>query len=129
MKKIAVPLTINDEIDDHFGHCEFYAIYEISDDNKILGVNSIKSEKGCGCKSNIASILSNLGVKLMLAGGIGAGAINILNLNGIQVIRGCKGKAADIVMDYLNGKIKDSGESCEQHSVHNSNGGDHICQH
>jgi len=129
MKKIAVPLTINDEIDDHFGHCEFYAIYEISDDNKILNINSIKSEKGCGCKSNIASILSNLGVKLLLAGGIGAGAINILNLNGIQVIRGCKGKAADIVMDYLSGKITDSGESCEQHAMHSAEGSNHNCQH
>ena len=72
--KIAVPVTINGLVDEHFGHCEFYNIYTISENNEIQNVQSIKSVEGCGCKSNIANVLAESGVTMMLAGGIGGGA-------------------------------------------------------
>lgn len=121
MRKIAVPVTKSNLIDDHFGHCEYYQIYSISEKDEIVDVQTIKSEQGCGCKSNIASILSNNGVTIMLAGNIGEGAINVLNNCGIQIIRGCFGNAEDIVKQYLNGKISDSGQTCSLHEQHNSN--------
>jgi len=31
--KIAVPVTKNNQIDDHFGHCEFYNVFTISENN------------------------------------------------------------------------------------------------
>ena len=37
------------------------------------------------------------GVTVMLAGGIGGGAINVLNNSGIEVIRGCSGDAGEVV--------------------------------
>lgn len=127
MNKIAIPVTENNKINDHFGHCEYYGIYTISENNEITDVRTIKSVQGCGCKSNIASVLSEMGVKTMLAGGIGAGAINVLNGQGIQVIRGCFGNAPDLVRQYLEGKISDSGSGCSQHEQHKDNG--HICNH
>lgn len=127
MKKIAIPITKNNHVDDHFGHCEFYGVYSISENNEIVDVQTIKSVQGCGCKSNIASILSDSSVTIMLAGGIGTGAINILNNCGIQVIRGCSGNAADIVKQFVEGKISDSGESCLQHEHHH--GHDQECNH
>ncbi|MDO9154877.1 MAG: NifB/NifX family molybdenum-iron cluster-binding protein [Paludibacter sp.] len=129
MKKIAIPVTKSNQVDDHFGHCEFYGVYTISEKNEIVDVQTIKSEQGCGCKSNIASVLSDSGVTIMLAGGIGGGAINVLNNSGIKVIRGCSGNAADIVKQYIEGKISDSGESCLQHEQHHGNGQDHVCNH
>ncbi len=127
MKKIAVPTTEDNRIDSHFGHCEYYSIYTISEDETIAEVQTIKSEQGCGCKSNIASDLSQLGVTLMLAGGIGAGAINVLNQSGIQVIRGCSGNTESVVKQYIEGLVSDSGESCLQHEHHDSDG--HKCNH
>ena len=94
--KIAIPVTRENRIDDHFGHCEFYGVYTISEKNEIVDVQTIKSEQGCGCKSNIAGVLANQGVTIMLAGGIGGGAINVLNQWGIDVVRGCSGNAAEI---------------------------------
>lgn len=129
MRKIAIPVTENNLIEDHFGKCEFYGVYTISDKNEILEVQSIESEQGCGCKSNIASVLSYNGVTLMLAGGIGAGAINVLHNSGIQVIRGCEGNVEDILKQYLNDELIDSGESCLQHEHHNGDGGNHSCHH
>lgn len=122
MKKIAIPLTSDNRVDDHFGHCEFYGVYTIADNKEITDFQTIKSQQGCGCKSNIAAVLSNQGVTIMLAGGIGAGAINVLNHWGINVVRGCSGLAQDVIAAYLKSEIIDNGESCQHHEHHHQNG-------
>jgi predicted Fe-Mo cluster-binding NifX family protein len=127
--KIAVPVNWLNQIDGHFGHCEFYSIYSISETNEITDVQTLKSEQGCGCKSNIASVLAQDGVSVMLAGGIGGGAINVLNNAGIEVIRGCSGNPAEVVKEFISGSLKDSGVSCRQHEEHHAEGGEHICNH
>ena len=126
--KIAVPVTSNNQVDGHFGHCEYYSIFTISATNEITHVNTIPSVQGCGCKSNIASVLAADGVTMMLAGGIGGGAINVLNNAGIDVIRGCEGSASEVVNLYITGQIADSGESCHQHEAHQEGSG-HQCNH
>ena len=87
----------------------------------------MSNHQGCGCKSDIASFLASGGVTIMLAGGIGGGAINVLNNNGIEVIRGCSGDATEIVKLYLKGLVEDSGNSCHQHENHHHNGP--ACSH
>jgi predicted Fe-Mo cluster-binding NifX family protein len=119
--KIAVPVKENYEIDNHFGHCAFYQIYSVSNDGIINSVETTDSPEGCGCKSNLAEILKSKGVTLLIAGGIGNGAVNKLEENGINVIRNCSGKAADLVSEFLQGNLKDSGDNCSAHS--------HECNH
>lgn len=121
--KIALPVTNSNQIDDHFGHCEYYSVFTIDEKKEISNVQNIQSPQGCGCKSNIASVLASQGVTIMLAGGIGAGAINVLNLSGIEVIRGCAGDALENVQRYLAGNINDSGEICSHHG----DGTEHVC--
>jgi predicted Fe-Mo cluster-binding NifX family protein len=127
--KIAVPVTKENRIDDHFGHCESYGVFTISDKNEITEIKGVASPQGCGCKSDIASVLAADGVSVMLAGGIGGGAINVLNNSGIQVVRGCSGDAAEVVKLYLSGLVEDSGSSCHQHEQHHADGheGEHQC--
>jgi predicted Fe-Mo cluster-binding NifX family protein len=125
--KIAVPITKENQIDSHFGHCESYGVFTISEKNEIAAIKSIGSPQGCGCKSDIASVLASDGVTVMLAGGIGGGAINVLNNSGIEVIRGCSGDATEVVKLYLSGLVKDSGSSCHQHEAHQEQG--HSCSH
>jgi len=125
--KIAVPVTKENQIDGHFGHCESYGVFTISDKKEIAGIESIESPQGCGCKSDIASVLASDGVTVMLAGGIGGGAINVLNNSGIEVIRGCFGDATEVVKLYLSGLVKDSGSNCHQHEAHHESG--HSCNH
>ena len=36
MMKIAVPVTKENQIDSHFGHCESYGVFTISDKNEII---------------------------------------------------------------------------------------------
>ena len=129
MKKIAVPVTQNNQVDDHFGHCEFYNVYSVSEEGEIGEVQTIPSVQGCGCKSNIAGVLAGMGVTTMLASGIGAGAINVLNYAGIEVVRGCSGDPATVVRSFLAGLVADSGESCHQHEAHHQEGHNHQCNH
>ncbi len=127
--KIAVPVTTNNQIDDHFGHCENYKVYTIEDNGEIKDSQIIPSPQGCGCKSNIAGVLASQGVSIMLAGGIGEGAINVLKRSGIDVLRGCEGNADMVVKLYVAGKITDSGSNCQQHQNHHGEGNDHVCNH
>ena len=121
--KIAIPVKADGQIDNHFGHCDSYKVFAISAESQISEIDEIKSAQGCGCKSNIARVLADSGVSVLLAGGIGNGAINVLNNTGIKVIRGCEGSAAEIVNQYISGRIIDSGEVCHHHDA------DHVCSH
>ncbi len=122
--KIAIP-TRENVVDDHFGHCEAYTVYTVSD-NAIVESEQLASPEGCGCKSNIASVLQEKGVKVMLAGNMGNGALNKLNAHGIDVIRGCSGNVKELAEAYLEKKLSDSGEGCQQHNQHAAG---HQCQH
>jgi predicted Fe-Mo cluster-binding NifX family protein len=123
--KIAIP-TRGTEVDNHFGHCEMYTIITSDDNGTISNSEILPSPQGCGCKSNIATTFQQIGVKIMLAGGIGDGAINVLKQNGISVIRGCSGDVKTLAESYLKGKLTDSGESCTQHGNHDE---EHTCNH
>lgn len=116
--KIALP-TRNGKIDSHFGHCEYYTIVEINENNEIVSKNTLESPVGCGCKSNIAYTLSELGVKLLLAGNMGQGAVNVLSSQNINVIRGCSGDVDEVVKLWIQGQIKDSSIVCDHHDCGN----------
>ena len=117
--KIALPSCKN-QVDEHFGHCESFAVFTIDGKNRISSEETITPPAGCGCKSNIALTLAQMGVKYMLAGNIGQGAVNVLGVNGIQVLRGCSGNVKDVAEKWLDGSLNDSGVSCAQH--------EHGCQ-
>lgn len=121
--KIAVP-TVGDQIDQHFGHCEKYSVFTI-EENAIKTLEYMESPAGCGCKSNMASVLAQSGVKILIAGGIGNGAVNVLANNGIKTIKGASGTVRDAVELYLQGGLADSGDICQSHT-HDPN---HVCQH
>ena len=56
MKKIAIP-TREDMVDDHFGHCAYYTVVTLDDENQVQEKERLDSPEGCGCKSNIASVM------------------------------------------------------------------------
>jgi len=116
--KIALPSRQN-LIDDHFGHCEHYTIFTIDDNKEIVAQEKLAAPAGCGCKSNIAQTLSEMGVEIMLAGNMGEGAVNVLKNAGIEVLRGCSGDVKETTLNWLNGSLVDSGDSCHEHECNN----------
>jgi predicted Fe-Mo cluster-binding NifX family protein len=123
--KIAIP-TKNKAVDDHFGHCEAYTIVSLDEKQIITATEILPAPQGCGCKSNIASVLQEKGVGLMLAGNMGTDALNVLSKHGIKVYRGCSGDITQLLETFLKGKIADSGEGCQHH---NEPGAEHTCAH
>lgn len=111
--KIALP-TRDGHIDDHFGHCDHYTIATI-EGRKLVSTEDLPSPQGCGCKSDIAPKLARMGVRVLLAGNMGDGALNVLTSNGIQVIRGCSGSIEDVLAAYLADTLKDNQIACNHH--------------
>lgn len=126
--KVAIPSN-GKFVEDHFGQCQYFVVFTVNDNKEIIHEEIISSPNGCGCKSSIVETLSNTGVKIMLAGNIGGGAVNKLSSYGIAVIRGCSGEVKNVLNDWLNGKIKDNGELCQEHEKHNHSGHNHDHHH
>ncbi|CAH8283594.1 putative Fe-Mo cluster-binding NifX family protein [Mariniflexile fucanivorans] len=126
MKKIAVPITRDNQIETHFGHSQFYEIYTFSNTNEILDLQLLESKNGCFCESNIISLLAKGGVSFMLSDSMGYKAVDKLKKAGINVVRGCSGDSADVILKFIEGKISDSGISCLKHSQNHKN---NLCHH
>jgi predicted Fe-Mo cluster-binding NifX family protein len=116
--KIAIP-TRDGNIDDHFGHCDHYTIMTLDDDKNIVSKERMDSPEGCGCKSDIAPVLAEKGIKVMLAGNMGQGALNILKGVGIEVVRGCSGPIDEVAAKWLAGELQDNLITCDHHDCDN----------
>lgn len=115
--KIALP-SRNDGnlVDEHFGHAESFTVLTISDDHQIVSQEIVPAGAACGCRSNIAGVLAEKGVSVMLAGNMGGGAVNVLTNYGIDVFRGCSGDVRSVTKEWLAGTVADSGVECGEHS-------------
>ncbi len=122
MKKIAIP-SKGEMIDNHFGHCDAFTVYSLSDENEITETAVFKGPDTCGCKSDLAQDLANDGIEVLLAGGIGQGAINKLKQAGIETFSGFNGTTKDVLNNWINGSKGDS-SVCPPHS-----GDGHNCSH
>lgn len=112
--KIALPSNGN-MVDEHFGHCQYFTVITVDDQNKIIDEQIVEPPAGCGCKTNIVGTLAEMGVTVMLAGNMGGGAVNVLTSHGIEVVRGCSGNVRDVAQAWLDGSVSDSGSSCAAH--------------
>ncbi len=99
-------------VTEHFGHCENFNIYEV-EDNKIIKSESVPNP---GHKPGfLPNFLNDIGVNVIISGGMGGGAVDIFNEKDIEVIVGAKGDARDNVQLYLEGKLESTGSVCHQH--------------
>ncbi|MHB1483795.1 MAG: NifB/NifX family molybdenum-iron cluster-binding protein [Saccharofermentanales bacterium] len=109
--KIAVA-SEGDNITEHFGHCETFNIFE-AENNKIISAAVIPNP---GHKPGfLPNYLNDIGVNVIISGGMGGGAIEIFNEKKIEVIIGAQGDARESVKRYLNGELESSGSICHEH--------------
>lgn len=106
-------------VTEHFGHCASFNIFDI-EDNKVVKVESIPNP---GHRPGfLPNFLNDLGVKVVISGGMGGGAVSIFNEKNIEVIIGVRGSAEDAVQSYLQGTLESSGSVCHQHQHHDECG-------
>ncbi|MGK7393688.1 MAG: NifB/NifX family molybdenum-iron cluster-binding protein [Candidatus Cyclobacteriaceae bacterium M3_2C_046] len=120
--KIVIP-THDQQVENHFGHCKTFTVFTLGDHNQVTEKEILQTGPQCGCKSELANLFNQLGIGVMLAGNLGAGALNKMQSAGISVVRGCQGSVASVLKDYLSGKLTDHDISCKEH--HHG----HNCQH
>lgn len=109
--KIAVA-GMNNQVAEHFGHCENFHIYEAENGS----ITSERTIPNPGHKPGfLPNYLGDMGVNVMISGGMGSGAVDIFNERGIEVITGASGPARDAAELYLRGELKSTGSVCHEH--------------
>lgn len=126
----------NGEIFQHFGHCEQFKIFTV-EDNAIVS-SEVVSAIGSG-HGALAGFLKNLGVDVLICGGIGGGARNALAQANIQLFPGANGSADLCVTALLGGRLiydpdtvcshHGEGHDCGDHDCGSHDCGDHDCHH
>ena len=99
--------TDGNNVAQHFGRCPSYTIVDI-DDNKVVGTQVVDNPGHT--PGAIPQMMNELGVDVMIAGGMGARAINFFQEYGIQTIVGIQGDIDDVIEQLLAGKLE-GGES------------------
>ena len=114
MKKIAVA-SEGSKVTQHFGHCENFNLFD-TEDGKIVDMKSIPNP---GHKPGfLPNYLHDLGVNVIISGGMGGGAVDIFNEHGIEIVTGASGDARENVEKYLAGNLKSNGVVCNAHEHH-----------
>lgn len=97
----------------HFGHTRYFALYEI-ESGKAVSKKIIDAE-GSG-HSALGGFLRENGVNLLICGGIGGGAKNVLAAAGIELISGADGATDAAVEAFLTGALTDDpAAECTHH--------------
>ena len=118
MMKIAVA-SDNGMVTEHFGHCEGFIVFD-AENNQIIKSETIANP---GHRPGfLPNYLNDMGVNVIISGGMGGGAIDIFNEKNIEVIVGAKGSAKAAVEAYLQDSLKSTGSVCNEHQHYNECG-------
>ena len=111
MLKIAVASNEN-VVAGHFGHCETFVFFDTENGN-IVAENPVPNP---GHKPGfLPNFLADNGAQVVIAGGMGGGAVDIFNERGVEVILGAQGDVRENVAAYLRGELKSTGSVCQHH--------------
>lgn len=122
--KIAVTHS-NGNVFQHFGHCEEFKIYEISENNIIS--SKVVSSMGSG-HGALASFLKLMGADVLICGGIGGGARTALSSAGIALYPGVVGNCDESVEAFLKNSLNyDPNKTCNHHHENGHDCGNHKC--
>ena len=107
---IAIPTT-NGMLSPHFGHCEKFIIFT-TDDGKVVKEEAVTPpahEPGA-----FPAFLRNLGVKAIIAGGMGSRAQQLFAQNNIQVIIGVQESEPKMLVEqYLLQTLQSGTNLCD----------------
>ena len=109
--KIAVA-AMGKTVAGHFGHCENFIFFD-TENGAILSENSVPNP---GHRPGfLPNFLADNGAEVVIAGGMGGGAVDIFNERGVEVIVGAMGDARAAVEAYLKGELVSTGSICHNH--------------
>ena len=120
----------NGEIFQHFGHTEYFKVYDV-EDGKIVD-SGVMTTNGSG-HGALAGVLSAIRADVLICGGIGGGAQMALAEANIKLYGGVSGNADAAVQAFIEGKLDFNPDvKCNHHDHEHGEGhncGDHGCGH
>ena len=108
--KVAIPIS-GGELSSHFGHCEAFAVFTIEDARivKEERIDPPVHEPGSHPR-----FLHEIGVSVVIAGGMGMKAQELMQQNGIEVIIGvCPLPLNELVQMYIDNKLEGGDNRCD----------------
>jgi len=121
MRKVAVA-NERGRVSGHFGHCLGFQIYEV-EGQKIM--ENVFLENPGHKPGFLPQFLSEKGVGVIIAGGMGERAQNLFKDNNIDVIVGISGELQVVIESYVEGKLESTQSVCKEHKHHGSCGEHH----
>jgi len=106
--KIAVA-AVEGRVAEHFGHCETFLIYD-SHSGEASFIPNPGHKPGF-----LPNFLGDKGVEVIIAGGMGGGAVEIFNSRNIKVVTGAQGDALAAAEAFCRGELNSSGDVCQEH--------------
>jgi predicted Fe-Mo cluster-binding NifX family protein len=118
--KYAVPVT-GGRLSPHFGHCETFAFFDVEEaGRKILSRESVTPPAHETCV--LPEWLLRQGAGVVIAGGMGLRAADLLRRNGIDVVLGAlESDPEQAVLRHLSGSLDTGDNACDH--------GSHACTH
>ncbi len=115
MRRIALPVA-NGLLSAHFGHPEYFYIYEIKD-------NNVDKEEmyqpPVHTPGAFPKWLAEMNVTDIIAGGMGQRAVDLFNANGINVYLGAEIKNPRVLVEeLLSGNLKSQENLCNHDGDH-----------
>lgn len=128
MKRIAVSAEDNQGLDSvvspHFGRCPYFIMVDM-DGAQVRAVSAVENPfYGNHQPGQVPAFIHSQGADVMLAGGMGARAIQFFNDYGIDVATGAAGTVRMALDRYLNGQLFEAVAcaSSEEHQHHDGGG-------
>jgi predicted Fe-Mo cluster-binding NifX family protein len=114
--KVALPME-GDRLSPHFGHCERFAFFDIEEGGTAIAdwhaEDAPEHQPGL-----LPNWLAERGTTVVIAGGMGPRAVELLQLRGISVVLGAaEDNPERAVLGYLNGALA-TGENVCDHDTH-----------
>ena len=110
--KIAVPLH-QGQLSTHFGHCEQFAIVDVNDKDKTI-LSTETHTPPAHEPGVLPQWLSAMGVKQVIAGGMGMRAQQFFSQFGIDVLVGApQNTPENLVTAYLNDTLECGSNVCD----------------
>jgi predicted Fe-Mo cluster-binding NifX family protein len=108
-QKIAIPV-VNGLLSAHFGHCQIFLIVDVVDGEVKQTKEVVPPPHEPGV---IPRWLSDLGVNVVLVGGIGQKAVSLFKQFGVEPIIGVPEKAPmDLINDFLKDELVTGSNQC-----------------
>lgn len=110
-RRIAIPVDENGILDGHFGHCKFFALFDMDGNNIIAEEKVVPPAHEPGV---LPKWLAEKGVNDVIAGGMGQKAIQIFNYNNVNVFVGAEQLSAhELVKGFLDKTIEFTANYCD----------------